>query len=292
MEFKLDFEEKIYLSLFSIISLTFIFFLIDKFSSSDEEEAKYQEDKKEGLKDIGKQIRDSFERPIRQSIDATKRNIERSNNAIKNGFERGFDKVKENAERNFNKVKQDAEKGFNKIKNDTEKGFNKIKDDTEKGFNQVKDGAERGFNQIKNGVESAFNKVKDTFTSTFGEVFKFFNKIKEVFLYLGAVFEWVFNNVKCGITWITNFRFCFFWYFLEIIGKILYLPITFFIWIVRQSLGFDLQYFADKFWEYMNNLDCAFFSVAGFHLIHYSKDVLDKCYSCEIGPFPKFDIKF
>ncbi len=288
MEIKLNFEEKIYFSLFSIITLTFVFYLIDKFSLSNEE-INYG---KEGLKDIGQQIRDSFERPIKQSIEATKRNIDRSNNAIKNGFERGFNKVKQDAERSFNKVKQDTEKGFNKIKNDTEKGFNKIKDDTEKGFNKLKNDTEKGFNQIKNGVEGAFNKIKNTFENAFKQIADFFNKIKEVFVFLGSVFKWTFDHVSCGITWITNFRYCFFWYFLEIIGKILYLPVTLFVWITRQLLGFDLRPFVDKFWEYLSELDCLIFSIAGFHIIHYPSDVIAKCYSCEIREFPKFNVKF
>ena len=33
-----------------------------------------------------------------------------------------------------------------------------------------------------------------------------------------------------------------------------------------------------------------FYDLTGIHLIHYSEDILQQCYKCNPGPFPKWNI--
>jgi hypothetical protein len=120
--------------------------------------------------------------------------------------------------------------------------------------------------------------------STITRVFGIFKKVFLVFAFFGSVFTWCFKNITCGLEMFMNFRQCFFWYLLEIIGQTLYLPIRFLVWIL------GIQSWEKFTWDKIQAADCAFFDLTGIHVIHYSEDVLKRCYKCNPGPFPKWNI--
>ena len=86
--------------------------------------------------------------------------------------------------------------------------------------------------------------------------------------------------MKCGIKFLLNFPNCYGWYFLESIGKFLYIPIMFMFWY------FELEKLEDQMWYYIEELDCMFHDFTGYHLIHYSDDITDRCYKCCTDDFP------
>lgn len=95
---------------------------------------------------------------------------------------------------------------------------------------------------------------------------------------------WVFgiSNFFCGMKMMGNFTSCAFYYLLEIIGNILYLvPMLVFLisdWISGESkLGSKLEY---GIWYYLEIFDRFTISNFGFHIIHFSKSIRDKCYNC------------
>ena len=123
--------------------------------------------------------------------------------------------------------------------------------------------------------------------STMNIISRAFNIIKvvfSVFMFLGSVFTWCFKNITCGLEMLMNFKQCFFWYLLEIIGQTLYLPIRFLVWIL------GIQKWEKYTWDKIQVGDCAFYDLTGIHLIHYSEDILQRCYKCNPGPFPKWNI--
>jgi hypothetical protein len=146
----------------------------------------------------------------------------------------------------------------------------------------AKNAAQAKLTAMKNQAStmSGFAKGALQLTMFAGKVFLFFN-------FFGKVLLWCFFNVTCGLEWFMNFRQCFFWYLLEIIGNILYLPINFLVWILP-----TLKPIERMLWQLLTDIDCSIFGILGFHVIHYSEDVLKRCYKCNPGPFPKFDLKF
>jgi hypothetical protein len=120
--------------------------------------------------------------------------------------------------------------------------------------------------------------------SIIGRFFSIFKKVFMVFAFLGSVFIWCFQNITCGLEMFMNFRQCFFWYLLEIIGQTLYLPIRFLVWIL------GIRTWEKYTWDKIQAIDCAFYDLTGIHLIHYSDDILKRCYKCNPGPFPKWNI--
>jgi len=133
-------------------------------------------------------------------------------------------------------------------------------------------------------AEMRHKKSSRTTMSTITRVFSIFKKVFLVFAFFGSVFTWCFKNITCGLEMFMNFRQCFFWYLLEIIGQTLYLPIRFLVWIL------GIQTWEKFTWDKIQAADCAFFDLTGIHVIHYSEDVLKRCYKCNPGPFPKWNI--
>ena len=95
---------------------------------------------------------------------------------------------------------------------------------------------------------------------------------------------WVFgiSNFFCGMKMMGNFTSCAMYYLLEIIGTILYLvPMLVFLvidWISGKSkLGSKIE---DGIWSTLEKVDRFTIDNLGFHIIHFSKSVRDKCYNC------------
>jgi hypothetical protein len=132
--------------------------------------------------------------------------------------------------------------------------------------------------------EMRHKKSGRTTMNTISRVFSIFKKVFMVFAFFGSVFTWCFANITCGLEMFMNFRQCFFWYLLEIIGQTLYLPIRFLVWLL------GIKTWEKYTWDKIQAADCAFFDLTGIHVIHYSEDILKRCYKCNPGPFPKWNI--
>jgi hypothetical protein len=106
-----------------------------------------------------------------------------------------------------------------------------------------------------------------------------------MFAYLGIIYQWGLPFIQCGWYWFVNIKQCFFWYLLDTIGQILYLPFGILLWIFP-----ILQPPSDLFWNTLDDLDCLCFDATGFHFLHYSPTIIKNCYSCSPTEFPTFDM--
>ena len=100
------------------------------------------------------------------------------------------------------------------------------------------------------------------------------------YVFMIGLFGWKYL-VKV-VTWIFNFAGCFFWYMLEIIGQILYLPFRFLFWV----MGCTGDKIEKGIWKVVDGIDCFFFDLTTYHVFRYSPEIIEKCYSCNPGPFP------
>ena len=106
-----------------------------------------------------------------------------------------------------------------------------------------------------------------------------------LFAIVGSIYQWGLPFVQCGWYWFVNIKQCFFWYLLDIIGQILYLPFGILLWLLP-----ILQPPADLFWNTLDDLDCLFFDTTGFHFLHYSPTIIKNCYNCSPTTFPNIDV--
>jgi hypothetical protein len=110
--------------------------------------------------------------------------------------------------------------------------------------------------------------IKEPFTKAFKKFMQFFQAIR--------------SYIMCGVDRIKSLPGCMQWYLLEVFGKILYTPIKFMVWIGK------LQKIEREMWRNIENIDRTFYKFTGFHLIHYSDEIIKNCYKCRnLVPFPK-----
>ena len=117
--------------------------------------------------------------------------------------------------------------------------------------------------------------------------------------YIWNVGVWSMNMISCLFVMFGNFSSCFFYYFLDIIGYVLYLPFAFMFYLFRSSIEiyypdckreeYPPIYHAEKeIWNLIYDIDCKIYDATGFHVFHYSEEIMKRCYSCSPGPFPPF----
>jgi hypothetical protein len=95
--------------------------------------------------------------------------------------------------------------------------------------------------------------------------------------YLGV---FAFTNLFCAMQMIQNFTSCFFWYALDIFGKILYLlPQVLILFLTL--IGVPAKELETKIWDGLESLDRIVVDASGYHIIHFPKDVRDRCYNCK-----------
>lgn len=135
-------------------------------------------------------------------------------------------------------------------------------------------------NQTYNMAQTAAN------ATTTGMYTHFWKAGFLAFLAASGIGSWAIHNIEVLIYRVTNFKSCFFWYFLEIIGWILYLPIEFIVWL------FCLQELEKTAWKGLDAVDCVIYDVVGFYLFKHSDAVNQKCYSKVFTTFPTLALPF
>lgn len=88
------------------------------------------------------------------------------------------------------------------------------------------------------------------------------------------------SNLVCGFKLLGNFHKCFFYYILDIIGQLLYLPVRITFWAFKHFLGLDMYPIETGLWDGVEKFDCFIYSKAGFHLAHYPESTINDCYNC------------
>jgi hypothetical protein len=77
-----------------------------------------------------------------------------------------------------------------------------------------------------------------------------------------------------------NISSCFVYYFIEVIGQILYLPFRIAFWIINIIIPKMGSLIETTIWSSLEKVDRFTISNLGFHIIHYPKSVRDMCYNC------------
>lgn len=140
--------------------------------------------------------------------------------------------------------------------------------------------------EIMNAVNRVLDKIWQSMTvSFFIYLAGFILFILTFFGYIQKVVMWAIGTVSCIINRLKNFKSCFFWYLLEIIGQIAYLPIRLLLWMLSPIVP-DIYNYEKQFWDKIYEVDCAVYDSLSFHFAHYPESVHKQCYNCRFKPFP------
>jgi hypothetical protein len=95
-----------------------------------------------------------------------------------------------------------------------------------------------------------------------------------------AIFTFSMSWMMCLFKNIYNMQTCIFYYLLEAIGQIIYLPFRITFWLFYQ-LKFDVYPYETQAWDFVEYIDSIVLKYAGFHVSHYPKNIRDQCYNCK-----------
>jgi hypothetical protein len=231
--------------------------------------------------------------------------FKKAGNAIKGAFQDVGNKTKEVVKKVENTVADIKFPSPDDIKNQMEKAFNDLEEKTKRGFNdigkEVKGVAKKAQDAIMGPLLDIFDKVKKAFDQIPKRFTAFGNGFKTVFDGIGEEFKglgdglhdgfnnigkllkfsgiYVFDYVLCGVKVLQNLHACIFYYALQMIGQIFYLPIRWYLWLLYM-VGLDLYSYETEFWDYVEWFDGITFTNLGFHISRFPKNIRDQCYNC------------
>lgn len=103
------------------------------------------------------------------------------------------------------------------------------------------------------------------------EIFRFVEFISIIiFSYLDCIKQFTFNLYKCIL-----------WYGVDILGKLMYLPISIGLLICKYVLNVDLYSAEAGLWNFLEYYNGLIRNLIGVHVIHFPDDVRKDCYICK-----------
>jgi hypothetical protein len=95
-----------------------------------------------------------------------------------------------------------------------------------------------------------------------------------------AIMLFSVTNFFCGLKLMKNFTSCIIFYILDVVGKLFYL-IPAIMFYILDKLGMGGYKMERTIWNKLEYLDRLSIDYIGFHIIHYSKSIREKCYNCK-----------
>jgi hypothetical protein len=127
-----------------------------------------------------------------------------------------------------------------------------------------------GFANIFNGINAEFDAIGKSFNMGF-------SSLSVLGLYIG---ELISTYVGCGFKFFENFFDCIFYYIVDAVLYIIYLPIKIIIWGFKQ-FSIDFSYVEERVYNGLKTLNDFLYPIIGFQIIHWPKPVREKCYLCK-----------
>ena len=135
--------------------------------------------------------------------------------------------------------------------------------------------------KIPKSVEAIPKKILTPIEKQFLSFSKDLAFFKQAWLVVVLIFKSLFSYLECGFDMVVNLPRCWYYYALDLVGQLIYLPIRFVVWL------FSLEEIENAIWDYVDEADDMVKEATGYTLIHYSDSIIKKCYSCKIKPMPK-----
>lgn len=122
------------------------------------------------------------------------------------------------------------------------------------------------FSPVKEGL-----KPKNPFAGILNQIKK---PIDDIFKKIMKPITMIIETMKCAIKLVINIPKCMLYYLLDIWGFIFYLPISILFWV------FGAKKIEIQLWKGIYSIDTMVYEQSGYHIFHWSNDILNKCYRC------------
>lgn len=104
----------------------------------------------------------------------------------------------------------------------------------------------------------------------------------DFFVFMMYTWEFIRTYTICGVQFAGNITNCIFYYIIDMIVNFLILIFVHLpLWLLLNFLGINLYNDVKKMSDLLEKLDQIVFNYVGFHIIHWPKNVRDKCYNCK-----------
>ena len=123
------------------------------------------------------------------------------------------------------------------------------------------------FSPIKEGLK----KPKNPFAGILKQIKK---PIDDIFKKIMKPIKTIIDTIKCTIKLVINIPKCMLYYLLDIWGFIFYLPFSLLFWVIGAK-KIEIQ-----MWKGIYKIDTLIYEQSGYHIFHWSNDILNKCYRC------------
>ena len=102
----------------------------------------------------------------------------------------------------------------------------------------------------------------------------------DFFIFMEYTFEFVRTYTICSLYFLSNMTNCIIYYIIDVFGIVLYLPIRLLLYLFYM-LGVNMYQTEINIWNGLEKLDAIIFGYIGIHIIHWPKNIRDKCYNCK-----------
>jgi hypothetical protein len=104
----------------------------------------------------------------------------------------------------------------------------------------------------------------------------------DFFVFMMYTWEFVRTYTICSLQFAGNMTNCIFYYIIDtIVNFLLLIFLHLPLWILKNFTGLNLYNDVNKMSKLLEQLDQIIFGYVGFHIIHWPKNVRDKCYNCK-----------
>lgn len=105
--------------------------------------------------------------------------------------------------------------------------------------------------------------------------------IGELIIFSLYLVRWFVDHIICGFKMMFSLPTCIFFYFINLIGQVLYLPFRA-TWFLLYMAGFETIYkYEAAAWKKVEEADIWFFeNILPFHFAAWPKNIRTKCFSC------------
>jgi hypothetical protein len=89
------------------------------------------------------------------------------------------------------------------------------------------------------------------------------------------------TNIICLARGIGSLPECIFFYIIDTIIQLIYLPIRVSLWFAYTFLRIDVYSVQDKIWDFVVRINDFVYGIIGFDLVYWPQSVRNKCYNCK-----------
>jgi hypothetical protein len=89
------------------------------------------------------------------------------------------------------------------------------------------------------------------------------------------------TNIICLARGIGSLPECIFFYIIDTIIQLIYLPIRLILWAVKAFVGINLYLIQDKIFGLAKDFNDFVYGIVGFDLIYWPQYIRNKCYNCK-----------